>query len=96
MIEERRPDVSTLFSRFNDVSVSRNPLSKSKIVKFVIIVAFVIFNCDLSDFPGSIYDTKTARRFDTIPDILRSLGHVNLILKIEIHQLVVAGTEGLT
>ena len=43
------------------------------------ILAFDFFNyettCDVRDVPASIYDTKTAaRRFDTIHDILRSLG----------------------
>ena len=61
MAEKQKPDVLILFTRFFDLSVSRNPLSKSKIMKFVNIIA-LFFNyestCELTG--ASVYDIKTA------------------------------------
>ena len=79
-----KPDVLILFQRFYDPSVPLDPLSKSKIVKFVIFVA-LLFNCDstcnLTVVPASIYYEKmAAKRFDTVLDILWSLSLAQSLL----------------
>ena len=47
MIEKEWPDVLSLFPRFYDLSVSRNPLSGSKIVKLVIFMLLIFFKCEI-------------------------------------------------
>ena len=58
MVDKEWPDVSTLFLRFSDLSVSRNMLSKSKNREICEVRAFDFLNCestyDLSDIPASI------------------------------------------
>ena len=75
----------SLFPRLYYFSVSRYPRSKSKIVKFVKIMAYFSISkrtCDSTDVPASIYDRKIAvRYFHTIKDILRSLSLTKYHLK---------------
>ena len=71
LIEKLRPDLLTLSTTLYDVSVSRNPVSKSKNSKICDILVNYFFlscerTCGLTDVPVSIYDRKTAARpFDT-------------------------------
>ena len=99
----------TLFLRFFYLSVLCNPLTKKKIVKFVIFLPLIFLNCenssDLADVPASIYDKKTAaRRFDIIHDVLRCLSLAKSLLKSrnipilrqrEPTQMALSETEGL-
>ena len=62
---ETRLDLLTLFYKFYDVSVSRDPLNR-KIVNFVKFMALIFLNCkstcDLPDGSASIYDSETVAR----------------------------------
>ena len=70
------------FSRFFDISVSRNSLTKS----IWDIRVFDFFNCastwDSTDVSASIYDRKMdTRPFDTIHDILRCISLVQSLFE---------------
>ena len=60
MIKERRPEVLTLFSRSNDLSVSRGQLSKSKDYEIFENHGTFFFNfestCDLTDVTADYSD----------------------------------------
>ena len=76
----------TLFTIFYDLSLSHNPLSKTKNREICEIRTFYFFNCEstcnLTDVQASIYDRKMdARPFDSILDILRCLSPVQSILE---------------
>ena len=88
-----------LLPKFYDISVSHDPITKSKIVKFVILTTKIFRTCqstfNLTDVPDSMYDRKTPADLLTLSTTFYELTvSCNLLSKVEPKRLRLSGTDG--